>query len=442
MSDFWLTNSWLLRAEADGFDPVFADVRVAEGRIVEIFPGGSATPRGGAQVISAEGRVITAPLVNFHEHCYARLAKGLPAVGPSGNFVEILENLWWRLDRVLDADMIRAGAELTAMESVSHGVTCVFDHHSSPSCITGSLQIIAEVFREFGLRGVLCYETSDRDGAEKARAALSENVTFAAEHASDDRRAMLGMHAPFTLSDATLSTVAVALRNTSLSIHTHLAEDAHENAFSEVRYGKPAATRLCDAGLLNERGIVAHGVHLTTADQQIIAQAGCAIACCPDSNLNNRVGLANYPRIPWKIPLLAGTDGMHANIAQTLKQLFLLYRHQGGGMAEAFRWTAKMCYAQSNFVRRYFPDYPLLNAGDRADFIVWDYVPPAPIEKENALGHFIYGILESPVRTVVAAGKFLVRDFVLTISDESGRRARIAEQGLRLRRRFVEQRTP
>jgi cytosine/adenosine deaminase-related metal-dependent hydrolase len=321
-------------------------------------------------------------------------------------------------------------------------VTCVFDHHSSPSCVTGSLQIIAEVFREFGLRGVLCYETSDRDGPDKSRAALSENVTFAEQHTDDDLRAMIGMHAPFTLSDGTLSAAAAALRNTSLGIHTHLAEDAHENAFSEVRYGKPAATRLSDVGLLNERGIVAHGVHLTAADQQIIAKAGCAIACCPDSNLNNRVGLADYRRIPSETPVLAGTDGMHANIAQTLKRLFLLYRHQGGGMAEAFRWTAKICSDQTVFVRRYFTDYPTLSAGDRADFIVWNYVPPTPIEKENALGHFIYGLLESPVRTVVAGGKFLMRDFKLNIGDEAGKRARIAEQGLRLRRRFVEQRTP
>lgn len=441
MNDFWLTNARLFCPDADGFTPFFADVRVAGGRIVEILPGGTASPRG-AEVISAEGRVVTAPLVNFHEHCYSRLAKGLPAMGPSGNFVEILENLWWRLDRVLDADMIRASAELTAMESVSHGVTCIFDHHSSPSCITGSLQIIAEVFREFGLRGVLCYETSDRDGAEKSRAALSENVTFAAEHTDGNLRAMLGMHAPFTLSDATLRAIAGAQQVTSLGIHTHLAEDAHENAFSEVRYGKPAAKRLSDAGLLNERGLVVHGVHLTAADYQIIAQTGCAMACCPDSNMNNRVGLANYPRLPRELAVLAGTDGMHANIARTLKQLFLLYRHQGGGMAEAFCWLAKIDNDQTTFVRRYFPDYPALQLGDRADFIVWDYVPPTPVEKANALGHVIYGVLESPVRTVVAAGKFLMRDFKLSIPDEAGRRARIAEQGLRLRRRFMETQSP
>jgi len=253
---------------------------------------------------------------------------------------------------------------------------------------------------------------------------------------------MLGMHAPFTLSDATLTSIAAALQDSSSGIHTHLAEDAHENAFSEVRYGKPAAKRLSDAGLLNERGMVVHGVHLTAADRQIIAQAGCAIACCPDSNMNNRVGLANYPRLPSEIPVLAGTDGMHADIARTLKQLFLLYRYQGGGMAEAFRWVAKICMDQNIFVRRYFPDYPALSAGDRADFIVWDYVPPTPVEKENALGHFIYGVLESPVRTVVAAGKVLMRDFKLSIRDEAARRARIAEQGLRLRRRFMETQSP
>jgi len=255
-------------------------------------------------------------------------------------------------------------------------------------------------------------------------------------------RSMLGLHAPFTLSDGTLAAAANALRKSSLGIHTHLAEDAHENAFSEVRYGKPAITRLSDAGLLNERGMVVHGVHLTAADHRLLAQSGCALACCPDSNMNNRVGLADYRRIPSVTPVLAGTDGMHANIARSLKQLFLLYRHQGGGMTEAFRWLAKICADQVTFVRRYFPDYPALNVGDRADFILWDYVPPTPLDKGNALGHYIYGVLESPLHTVIAAGKFLMRNFKLTIADESRRRTHIAEQGSRLRKRFVETQNP
>jgi cytosine/adenosine deaminase-related metal-dependent hydrolase len=441
VTDFYLTNVWLFRPVTDGFDPLFADLRVSGGRIAEILPGGSAAPAP-SEELRAEGRVVTTPLVNFHEHCYSRLAKGLPSVGPTGNFVEILENLWWRLDRALDAEMIRASAELTAVESVSHGVGYIFDHHSSPSSISGSLNIIADVFREFGLRGTLCYETSDRDGPEKSRAALSENLSFAEQSTDEDVRAMLGLHAPFTLSDGTLTAAAHALQQMSLGIHMHLAEDAHENAFSEVRYGKRAVQRLSDAGVLNERGIVAHGVHLVPLDRQMLAESGCAIACCPDSNLNNHVGLADYRRIPSATPVLAGTDGMHANIARTLKQLFLLYRHQGGTMTDAFRWLCKICHDQIMFVRRYFPDYPVLKIGDRADFILWDYVPPAPVEKENALGHFIYGILESPVRTLVAGGNFLMRDFKLMIRDEAARRAKIAEQGARLRKRFLETRNP
>lgn len=437
MSDFRLTNAWLLQPQPDGFDPIFADVRISGGSIVEILPGGTTRSVGG-ETVDAQGRVVTVPLVNFHEHCYSRLATGLPTIGPNGKFTEILENLWWRLDRALDADMIRASAELTAMESIRCGVACIFDHHSSPSCIAGSLTIIADVFREFGMRGVLCYETSDRDGKDKARAALSENSSFAARHTDGDLRAMLGMHAPFTLSDSTLSDLAQLQKQKSLGLHTHLAEDAHENEFSQARYGKSAARRLLDAGLLNERSIIAHGVHLSNEDRKLVAATGCGLACCPDSNMNNRVGVADYTGIPRETPILAGTDGMHANIARTLKQLFLLYRHQGGGTAEAFIWFAKVSEDQNAFVRRYFGDYPSLNIGDRADFVVWDYVPPTPITKENAFGHFIYGILENPARTVICGGKFLMRDFRLNIPDESARHAAIAEQGARLRKRFVE----
>ena len=440
MNEFRFTNAWLLRVTPDGVEPFFADARIADGKIAEIARGGSMSARG--ETVNAGGRVVTSPLVNFHEHCYSRLAKGLPSLGQSGKFTEILENLWWRLDRALDADMIRASAELTAMESIRCGVGYVFDHHSSPSCVAGSLAMIADVFRTYKLRGVLCYETSDRDGSNARNAAISENADFSARHADGDIRAMLGMHALFTMSDATLASLALRQKQTSLGIHTHLAEDAHENEFSQAHFGKSAAMRLYDSGLLNALSIVAHGVYLSDADRKLVAETGCGMACCPDSNMNNRVGLADYTRIPSETPILAGTDGMHANIARTLKQLFLLYRHQGGDMRDAFVRFGKVCANQTDFARRYFEDYSALQTGDRADFVIWDYIPPTPITHENALGHFVYGLLESPARTLISGGKFLMRDSFFTIADESARRAAIAEQGARLHKRFSETSRP
>ena len=133
---------------------------------------------GTAGEIDAAGRVLTAPRVNFHEHFYSRLAKGLDLGRPMDSFVRILENFWWALDRALDPDMVAACARLGALEAIRSGATVVFDHHASPGCIPGSLDLIAGALREAGLRGVVCYETSDRGGGAEAEAGLAENRRF------------------------------------------------------------------------------------------------------------------------------------------------------------------------------------------------------------------------------------------------------------------------
>lgn len=437
MSDLFIKNVWLMQRTRERWTPRWADVRIAEGRVADVRDAGHSHQPAACDCFDAEGRVATAPLVNFHDHCYSRLAKGLPAAGPSGSFIEILENLWWRLDRALDREMIRACAEQTALESIVSGVSYVFDHHSSPSCITGSLNVIAGVFHDYGLRGVLCYETSDRDGPNAIDAAVNENRSFAAS-ANSDVRAMFGLHAPFTLSDGTLDRAAQATGELHLGIHSHAAEDKHDDRFNLDHYGKTGIARYKERRLLNERSIIAHGVHLSGDDRQRIAESGCGLACCPDSNMNNAVGIAGFLHFPEAIPLLAGTDGMHANVARTLKQLFLLFRHQGEGSGAAFSRMSKVFADQTAFVRKEFGDYPDLKTGDRADFTVWDYVPPAPINEENSIGHMIYGVLESRAHSVLSKGQFLMRNFTLTIPGEAERRAAIAKQGARLRRRFVE----
>jgi cytosine/adenosine deaminase-related metal-dependent hydrolase len=437
MKDFVLANACLCSRMDSRLVPRLADVRVSGGQIVSVCKPGTGSAAS-AELLDVQGRVVTAPMVNFHEHAYSRLAKGLPARGTSERFTDILEHLWWRLDRVLDQDTIRASAELTALESVASGVTYVFDHHASPNAIVGSLDTIASVFQDYGLRSVLCYETSDRDGAENARAGLQENTVFARQSQSGNVKAMLGLHAPFTLSDDTLESAARLQAEHHLGIHIHVAEDVCEDRFSMERFGISAATRLENHGLLSDRSIIAHGVHLTDTDLARVARSGAALAVCPDSNFNNAVGVVNLPRIPDAVPLLAGTDGMHANIARTLKSFFLVYRHQGGSMGAAFEWFVKVLTAQLDFARRYFPDYPSLCEGDRADLVVWDYVPPTPLSADNLLGHYIYGVLESRARTVISGGRLLMRDFIFIFSDEARRRAEICRQGERLYQRFLE----
>jgi cytosine/adenosine deaminase-related metal-dependent hydrolase len=434
-----IANAWICQVKQNSLEPIFGDLIIREQKIAEIHPIDfrkfiSNERKTGEHAFNAGGRVITIPLVNFHDHFYSRLAKGLPLAGAMESFSQILENLWWKLDKALDLDMIEACAEMAALESIRQGVTYIFDHHSSPARTTNSLEVIAHKLQEYGLRGVLCFETSDRNGDDLAQAALDECQRFTAKSVTDDIKAMLGLHASFTLSDVTLSKAAELLGKLNLGIHIHLCEAETDRKISLEKFRNYPVQRLMRFNLMNRKSILSHGVHLNENDYSIISQAGSAIAYNPDSNLNNAVGLPEFHKMPEQIPILIGTDGMHANIARSIKQLFLLYRHQNNSFDNAFRWIKKIYFDQLNFIQQYFPDFTRLSRADRADFIIWDYIPPTPLSSNNFWGHFIYGILEYQIHSVIQDGRFLMKNKVIRGEDQA--RIRIYQQGEKLFNHF------
>lgn len=417
---------------------MFGDVIIENNNIAEIEPRktedfASKKSSESEEVIDARGRMVTLPLINFHEHFYSRLAKGLPLSDPMTNFEEILRNLWWKLDQVLDQDMIRASAMMGALEAVRNGVAYVFDHHASLSAIGGSLAAIGEEITKIGLRAVLCFETSDRNGKVEADRAFQQNVSLL-ENQTPDVKGMLGLHASFTLTNASLDRAAKISQNHNTGIHVHVCEDAADRSISQQRYGQLPVSRFFRRGLLNERSILAHGVHLDEEDYQLIQQSGSAIVYNPDSNLNNAVGLPEFRCVLPAIPILAGTDGMHGDVGRSLKQLFLLFRHQRNDFSAAFEWVNKIYFDGINFVKKYFTDFPGLSGGDRADLIIWDYAPPTPVHSNNFWGHFIYGAVESNVHSVVINGRLLIKDCQWQLEHISEITTEISRQGHRLYR--------
>ena len=419
-----ISNAWICQVKEKDVLPVFGDLTITGGKISGIDPKAfesfinSPGPQNDPGNFDAGGRVLTIPLVNFHEHFYSRLGKGLNINGPMDSFLNILKNLWWKLDLKLTRDMIRASVLMGAMESIRNGVTYVFDHHASPAFTKGSLSLISDILQDFGLRGVLCFETSDRNGPQKADAAIDENRDFL-KRCNDDIKALLGLHASFTLSDGSLQKTAALKDEFDLGIHVHICEGFEDRQISESDFNKAPLKRLLKHRLINPKSILSHGIHLKKEELEQMAEIGCAMALNPESNMNNAVGLPDFMSLPENLPLLCGTDGMHSNPAKTLKQLFLLFRHQGSSFGEAFSWIQKIYFDQIKYVKQHFNDFPRLNIGDRADMIVWDYVPPTPFSAENFWGHYIYGIIERQVHSVLQNGNWLMQNFQLQIDDES-----------------------
>jgi len=436
-----ITNAWICQLSNQSVKPIFGDLQIKEGVITDIkernfaeFMKSSAFHK--TKSFNAGGRVVTVPLINFHDHIYSRLAKGLNITGKLNNFQNILENLWWRLDRILDEDMVCASAEMAALESIRNGVTYVFDHHSSPSFINNSLNIISTALLNYKLRSVVCFEVSDRNGAEITRQSLDENKNFAELSISDDCKSMLGLHASFTISDETLYKAAKIVKELDLGIHIHLCEDIIDNTLSKKLLGEYPLQRLADNNLLNAKSILAHGIDISQNEYQLIEKGESGIAHNFDSNMNNSVGLPDLVNLPESILRLPGTDGMHADISKAMKNLFLLMRHQKHSYDEAFHLFKKLYFDQITFVGRYFTDFPHLNVNDRADFIIWDYTPPTPLNQENFWGHLIYGILERPVQSVIQGGQFLLKNFQYINKDEDKIMKNIYRQGERLYSKF------
>jgi len=419
-----IKNAWICRIKDNAVEPLFGDIDIVDGKISGIdkkpFDPHKFFNKTDQEedVINAKGCVVTIPNINFHDHFYSRLAKGLPITGPMDNFQNILKSLWWNVDTSLDRKMIIASAQLGILDSIKNGVTYIFDHHSSPQSTNGSLQAIADVFNDLGTNGVICFETTDRNGHQLAEDGIKENKNFLGKYVNNNVKGLLGLHASFTVSDDTLQMASKIVEENDLGIHIHLCEDKIDREQSEKQFGSLPVERLKKFELLNEKSILSHGIHLTKSDYSTIAEYGCAIAFNPDSNMNNAVGLPDFNIIPDEIPILMGTDGMNSNPIKSLKQLFLLLRHSGKSFEESFTKIQNIYFNQLKFVKRFFPDFTGLNTGDRADLIIWDYVPPTPFSKENFWGHFLYGIIESRIKDVLHNGIILLNNFELEFYDD------------------------
>jgi putative selenium metabolism protein SsnA len=390
-----------------------ADVVLDHGRITQI---GGEIPKG-ASHIDAHHCVVTPAFVVGHTHLYSALACGMPPPQvPPTSFPEILARVWWKLDRALDDELVSVSARVGAVEAAKRGVACVIDHHASPRAVDGSLDRVAHALHDVGLRGVLCYETSDRDGKAARDAGLAENARFACGRAGDRAshvRAMIGAHAPFTLEDDTLDALADLSARTSAPLHVHVAEDPTDLA-DAARRRTSLGERIARMGALRPGAIVAHAVHLDARDRASLAEAGAWIATNARSNMNNAVGLA--PARGERVAL--GTDGIGADMIAEAQAHFFRHAEAMDGLAgEAVArlvGAARLAALLFDGKER----APRVATGERADLAVLDYDPPTSMHAENLAGHVLFGWSSACVRDTIVGGRFVVRHRVVQGVDE------------------------
>lgn len=392
------------------------DIAVEENRILEVGKGlASKFPEAKREDVPG---YVSAGLVCSHNHFYSALARGLMVdIAPSKDFAQQLANLWWRLDRALDEEITRSSALAGAADAVMVGVTSVVDHHASPGFIDGSLSVVREGFEQVGLRGVICYETTDRNGKEGARAGVRENLRFAKE--VDAIRgsgraplveAAMGAHAGFTLDEDTLEELGEAVRSSGRGLHTHAAEDRYDASDSRHRFGADLAVRLDRAGCLGPKSIIAHGLYLTAEEVELINERDTFLAHNARSNMNNFVGYNTL--LPRYRNSVLGTDGIGSDMMQEVAFAFFKHRDAGGPL-----WPPtllEMLDRGNRILDRYFsPDtlhFGRVEAGCAADLVFWDYDPPTPLVDGNLGGHVMFGMSSRSVHSVMIDGKYVVRN--------------------------------
>ena len=391
-----------------------------------------------AEFVDAQGQVIMPAFINAHTHIYSGLARGLSINGYNPtNFYEILDGMWWKLDRKLTLEDTKASASATYLECIRNGVTTVFDHHASYKEIPGSLFAIADCAKEMGIRSCLCYEVSDRDGEAKCDEAIQENadfITYCQQQNDPMLAAMFGMHALFTISDKTFEK-CVKANDGRTGYHIHICEGLNDVEDSRDNYHMLPAQRLEKWGILGEKTILGHCIHLTDPELDMIAATNTMVVNNPESNMGNAVGCSPVLKIFDKgIMIALGTDAYTHDMLESLKVALTIQRHNAGMPNVGWNEVTTMLFKNNAKVAaKYFePTLGVLKEGAAADVIVMDYLPFTPFSADNIDGHMIFGMNGRQCRTTMANGRLLYKDRKFVDIDEEKLSAEIFQTAEKL----------
>lgn len=394
----------------------------------------------------AAGQLVLPASICAHTHFYSAFARGMAVPGEAPtNFPQVLESLWWRLDKVLTLEDVCYSALVCLVDAVRHGTTTLIDHHASPNAIEGSLDTIAEAVQEAGLRASLCYEVTDRDGSERAQAGIAENVRFAKSRISDRQpkvapnqrvespiAASFGLHASLTLSDETLADCIATASDLGLGFHVHVAEDVVDQEDSVRKYGRRVIHRLHDMGVLSPRTIAVHCVHVDEKEIEVLAETGTWVTHQPRSNMNNGVGVAPVESmLRAGVNVGLGNDGFSNQMFAEMKAAYLVHKlAQRDPRAMPGDTVMRLAYANNaRLARVFWPELVLgeLRKDAATDLVFLDYRPTTPLTAGNLPWHLLFGVEASMVTATVCAGRVLMRDRALLTLDEEAITARSRE---------------
>lgn len=397
----------------------------------------------GSDFMDARGRVIMPGLINTHMHLYSTFARGIALKDlPPDSFQQILERLWWRLDKALTLEDIYYSALVPLMDCVKNGTTTIFDHHAGPRAVRDSLFTTARAAQAVGVRSCQCYEVSDRDGEEVAEQGIRENIKFInyCNQAGDDMaKGMFGLHASLTLSDETLSRCCEENAGTGAGFHIHAAEGQADVEDCLRRYGRRVIERLYDFGILGPKTIAAHCVHIDDREMDFLRDSKTKVVHNPESNMGNAVGCAPVIEMLRRgVHVGLGTDGYTCDMFESLKVANILHKHHLADPRAGWEEVPDMLFRNNSLICEEYFTRPLgkLVPGAYADVIVVDYDPPTPLHAGNLDTHILFGISGPMVDTTIINGRVVMRERQLVDINEAEILAKSRELAAEVWKRF------
>jgi putative selenium metabolism protein SsnA len=378
-----------------------------------------------ARFIDADKKLIMPGFINTHMHFYSTFARGMFLKdAPPANFGEILERLWWRLDKVLTPEDIYYSAMFPIIDCIRNGTTTVFDHHASPNSALGSLFKIAEATKKAGLRSSLCYEVSDRDGQQIAENGIKENIDFI-NYCNKEKdpmlKGMFGLHASFTLSDKTLDQCVQSNAGTGVGFHVHTAEGIEDKIDAQAKYGMGVVERLNERQILGDKSLAIHCIHISEKEMDILKNTGTNVVHNPESNMANAVGVSPVLKMFEKdIMLGLGTDGYTSDMLESLKVANCLHKHANNNPSVAWGEPPHMLFENNAKIatNSFGKQLGKLVEGALADVIVVDYNPPTQLNSDTVNSHILFGISGRAVDTTVINGQVVMENRKLSMLDE------------------------
>jgi putative selenium metabolism protein SsnA len=378
------------------------------------------------KVIDAKGKLLMPGNICAHTHFYGVYSRGLYIPGDAPNaFPQILEKLWWKLDKSLDEESTYFSALICLMDAIKHGTTTLFDHHASPNFIKNSLDTLAKAVLESGLRASLCYEVTDRDGLEKAHEGIEENLRFIEKTKSVNNRFLsssFGLHASLTLSNETLELAREECPK-DIGFHIHAAEHLVDEYDSLKKSGMRVVSRLNKFGILGPKTILAHGVHLDVNEVNQLVETETWLTHQPRSNMNNAVGLPDVESmLNAGVKYCLGNDGFSNSMWAEWNAAYLSHKLNSGDPRKMPANVIQRMAIENNraLTKIQFNglDVGMIKEGYEADLIIVDYLPITDLNKDNLAWQIVFGFRDGMVTSTIIGGKLIMHDRKILVLDE------------------------